>query len=517
MPCYLSFLSLIVSSSATTWYISPIGNDQSTGTSPTTPYLSLSPLPSHYSCGDSVLFDSSNGPHTFHGTGLYIPSVIGDPCTQPMVVSSYSPNPGGGGALATLHFDVTTDAILLQDTGSVAVSQLSLLNVNAGPTPPQHMGIHVFASSGQDTQPPFQGVAVSNAHVSGFFNGISIDAAGCRGYTGLTVTNSSATGSWGSGISSTGDYSALCYPHTGMVIADCFADYNQGDPSNKQSWSGSGIVLSGVDGGLITRCSASFNGHSNGHDGGGPVGIWFWNSNNGTISHCVARGNGNGHAPFTSNDGGGFDLDGGCSNCVIEYCLSYNNTGPGFLVCSFGGPMPTLNNTVRYSVSLGDGTGSSNGVTGVNFFTPDTLAGTTVVGNTLVTSSSLPLLGPTPFGAPSEGLVVGRNAFLSLPPPTSPTGLLVSFPLSQLPSRVAFSGNQYWAVDVEDWAVMWGGNKYTSLAAWKNATHQEMGGTQADPGVQPSFFFSSCVPWWPEPIAIPNSPSLDALRGFSGC
>ena len=51
----------------------------------------------------------------------------------------------------------------------------------------------------------------------------------------------------------------------------------------------------------------------------------------------------------------GFDLDGGCSACVIEFCLSYNNSGPGFLVCSFGGPDATVYNTVRYSVSYNDG------------------------------------------------------------------------------------------------------------------------------------------------------------------
>jgi hypothetical protein len=40
---------------------------------------------------------------------------------------------------------------------------------------------------------------------------------------------------------------------------------------------------------------------------------------------------------------------------VIEYCLSFDNTGSGFMICQFGGASLLANNTVRYSVSIGDG------------------------------------------------------------------------------------------------------------------------------------------------------------------
>ena len=76
---------------------------------------------------------------------------------------------------------------------------------------------------------------------------------------------------------------------------------------------------SGVDGGLVERCIAHSNGGTNGHLGGGPFAIWAWNANAVRIAHCVAYNNFNGHPAGNSNDGGGFDLDGGTSNCVVEF------------------------------------------------------------------------------------------------------------------------------------------------------------------------------------------------------
>ena len=42
-------------------------------------------------------------------------------------------------------------------------------------------------------------------------------------------------------------------------------------------------------------------------------------ANNLTISHCTSHENLNGQPAFTSNDGCGFDLDGGVTNSVVRY------------------------------------------------------------------------------------------------------------------------------------------------------------------------------------------------------
>ena len=42
----------------------------------------------------------------------------------------------------------------------------------------------------------------------------------------------------------------------------------------------------------------------------------------------------------------------------MQYCYSFENDGPGYLVCQFqGGNRPTANNTIQYSVSQDDGQG----------------------------------------------------------------------------------------------------------------------------------------------------------------
>ena len=72
---------------------------------------------------------------------------------------------------------------------------------------------------------------------------------------------------------------------------------------------GSGIVLEGVDGGVIQNCVAHDNGQNNTFCGG-PVGIWTLESNNITIQHCESYRNHSG----TGCDGAGLDLDGGVTN-----------------------------------------------------------------------------------------------------------------------------------------------------------------------------------------------------------
>ena len=99
-----------------------------------------------------------------------------------------------------------------------------------------------------------------------------------------------------------------------------------GDPSNLTNHSGNGIVVGNVSDAIIEYCEASNNGWDMPRKGNGPVGIWAWNADRVTIQFCISHDN-----KSPGDDGGGFDLDGGVTNSVLQYNLSYNNDGPGLL------------------------------------------------------------------------------------------------------------------------------------------------------------------------------------------
>ena len=70
-----------------------------------------------------------------------------------------------------------------------------------------------------------------------------------------------------------------------------------------------------------------------------------------TIQSCESYGNRTGGAA----DGGGFDLDGGVTNSVIQYCYSHDNDGPGFMAWNYAGaPHRLAGNVIRYNISAGD-------------------------------------------------------------------------------------------------------------------------------------------------------------------
>jgi hypothetical protein len=49
-----------------------------------------------------------------------------------------------------------------------------------------------------------------------------------------------------------------------------------------------------------------------------------------------------------------FDIDGGCTNCVLQYNYSHDNEGSGFQSGPFAGCSPLGDNTIRYNISEND-------------------------------------------------------------------------------------------------------------------------------------------------------------------
>lgn len=525
---------------ATQYFIAPSGDDGAAGTSPSAPWRTTARANAlSLQRGDAVLFLGG----VDHDAGTLVVTVAdaGVGAGAPVLVSSYGGSPAG--QRARLHTDArVAAAVIVSESGGVEVSELDVFG--AGTAQAKQAGILLYASVNDTAAagaPRFAGVSVHDVSAQGYQMGVFIYSPFCRGFSGVRISRVVAQNNLINGIASDGAYSSACFSHSDIVVEDSVAFNNSGDPSDASQWTGSGIVLSDVDGALIQRCEAGFNGGSNRHLGGGPCGIWAWGARNVTISHCVSHDNSNGFPLGTPNaqDGDGYDLDGGASDSVIEFSLSFNNAGPGFLVCDFeGSPRRTANNTVRFSVSIGDGRSVDEPAAAMNFYSPGVpLVNVSIVGNTFVVDGAgaggKAVLAPM-GGTPLPGLSLLRNVFLALPPPgraataaPAPARLLDFSEMSAAAAAgVNVSGNGYWAGSVGAMRVVWGGGAtFASLAAFRSATGEETSadgaptGSDADPGLQSGArWFFDCVPWFAGTFPdIPSSEALSQLRGFAGC
>ena len=136
-----------------------------------------------------------------------------------------------------------------------------------------------------------------------------------------------------------------------VVLKDCRAEDNPGDPTGLDNHSGNGILIGFSDTVLIDHCTATNNGWDMPRIGNGPVGIWAYESSYVTIQYCISYKN---KTSEGGKDGGGFDFDGGVTNSVMQYCLSYENEGAGYGLFQYSGATLWYNNTVRYCISLKD-------------------------------------------------------------------------------------------------------------------------------------------------------------------
>ncbi len=137
-----------------------------------------------------------------------------------------------------------------------------------------------------------------------------------------------------------------------ILITDCLAENNPGDPTVLNNHSGNGILVGNSTGVIIEYCVATNNGWDMPRIGNGPVGIWCYESDSITIQYCISYRN---KTSKGCEDGGGFDLDGGVTNSVIQYCLSYENEGSAFGVFQYGGASRWHDNVIRNNISENDG------------------------------------------------------------------------------------------------------------------------------------------------------------------
>jgi len=312
-------------SNGNTYYLKTDGNDSNKGTRDS-PWKSIEKLNSiALHAGDSVLFQ---GGQVFEGS-LVIDSAETGTMNNPIVLTSSL------GTAATIHSG-NTQALVIDHGAYVNVT-----NVN-------------FEGNGRKEGNHENGVVIMNS------NHVSVDSVDIKGFqkAGLFVYASFnvdvnrvyAHNNGAAGISISGSTGKEgC---KSISIRRCVAENNPGDPTNFTNHSGSGIIVGLSRGVTIDYCAATNNGWDMPRTGNGPVGIWAYESDSVIIQHCIAYRN---KTSTGAEDGGGFDLDGGVTNSVIQYCLSYENEGAGFGIFQYSGASPWKNNVIRFNISENDG------------------------------------------------------------------------------------------------------------------------------------------------------------------
>ncbi|WP_133273227.1 T9SS type A sorting domain-containing protein [Hymenobacter radiodurans] len=177
-----------------------------------------------------------------------------------------------------------------------------------------------------------------------------------------------------------------------------------------------------------------------------------------------------------AHDGGGFDLDGGCTNSVLQYNYSHDNDGPGYLIAQFPGASPLTDVTIRYNISVNDAQHNNQG--SIQLWSSGDNGGiqrASIYNNTI-------FLSPPANGSRPKAVYVmsGGVSDITLQNNVLHTtgGLSIMSIDGAATNDVRFQGNCYWTDDAEV-TMWWGGTRFTTLAAWRAAAGQEQIGAKA--------------------------------------
>ncbi|MFZ0280544.1 MAG: right-handed parallel beta-helix repeat-containing protein [Bacteroidales bacterium] len=255
-----------------------------------------------------------------------------------------------------------------------------------------------------------------------------------------------------------------------ILIRDCKAENNPGDPTMLDNHSGNGILVGVSDSVVIDHSSATDNGWDMPRQGNGPVGIWTWQSDHIIIQYCISYRN---KTSKGGKDGGGFDLDGGVTNSVIQYCLSYENQGAGYGLFQYPGASDWFNNVIRYCVSINDAQITEG--SGSFFIWNGSEESSRLKGCYIYNNVAYNTLAPVisfENASRHENFNFSNNIFLG-------SGQMIS----GTNTGSSFVGNVWWS-PVAGMKLM----KYVSLEDWVRASGQEMlkgkiVGLQVDPGL----------------------------------
>jgi len=428
LAVFLLAMGLSLPVRAADYYVSANGNDANNGTSSYGPWQSIAKANSFtFRPGDRLLFAAGQ---TFAGT-VQLTATDGGVAGTPVEIGSFGPG------RATIDGRAGT-AISLKGTTGIKVNNLNLVGLGRKNGNNGGMGVEVANAVG---------ITIDQVEASGFqYAGVSVTSS-----TTVRLTNAYAHDNGYAGISA--------YGITDGYIGYSRALSNPGDPAITNNHSGNGIVVSGRRV-TIEYCEAAYNGYDMQQvNDNGPVGIWCYDSDQVTIQYCISHNN-----TSTKGDGGGFDLDGGVSNSVVQYNYAYENKNYGFMGWDYGSSLKWNYNVYRFNIGVNNaGPGFLLGQSG-----GQGLSNGEVYNNLFYNAGYPPV---ALYGGGSVGFNFRNNIFVG---PNTSTLVPTS-------AGLRYQANDYWCTN--------GGfnvGGYASLAAWADATGQEklnnsLVGLNADP------------------------------------
>jgi hypothetical protein len=402
---FLLCLSMAASLPAATYHVdSQIGNDGNNGLSPGTAWRTMNRAnqPS-YAPGDSILLKRGC---VWQGTGfkakgngsIQSPITLADYCDANLPL----PIIDGVGA----H----EPAVLLQNVQNWIVRNLELTqhgqtpqnldtNNEHGKDADQHSDeymravVHVLGLGAPDDPNCGEGCTVRNIRLEnllvrdGSWNGIyasggyyQLRTATYGFVDNLVIANVESRNNHKAGVEVTCTYyKTRIYAASNVMVLDSHLHHNGGD----------GVMIGPVRNGLLEGNECNHNGQIR----NARLGCWSWDSENTIIQFNESYHNMTPLNDGRARDGGGFDLDLGTENGVIQYNWSHDNEGEGFLLLAwpigFGYSRGESHNVqMRYNIGERDGRKLAGGITifggvspavihnNVIYYEPNRLAGT---------------------------------------------------------------------------------------------------------------------------------------------
>lgn len=352
------------------YYVDAAGDDNDDGLTTGTAWATLARAEANgLIAGDTLHL---HGGDTFTG-GMSFWNVAGTPAS-PVTVTAYGtgkPNLSCGDSFALrfvncegLHLTTLKATGSGVSSGGVTTSEhaaVEILNINTDSTQYDHFRLHDIEATGTYAGIDVRGHSLTTSGGSGFTDvRITQPYAHEVAYFGVFVRTiplldpdgaslawhqfnlATTTGSTG------GNNHLITFGRTcdGIYVSDGVWTNLYGDIDRSDMNSGSGLVLRECTNSVVERCIAG----PNGAQAFEPAGIWLQECTNCVIRFSEAYG------MFSHDgiDGDGFDMDGGCVDCVVEYCYSHDNMGAGVLCGPYPGGDAPVNCIIRYCVSVND-------------------------------------------------------------------------------------------------------------------------------------------------------------------